>query len=185
MAVRRCISCSSTEVATRGYARRWMTIGVAGHGPWLLSTSRSPVLCLCCGCPHRRATFRLPGPARPVRARYRLPRSLRLQATASAARSRRTTPRPPPPGTRTPIPLAAPSRDHRPDPFAPAVPRLTPCPLRDQAVDHHEPDRLLRQLVECGDRLDADHGVTNIAEALRRNASQVGVLFTRLGILKQ
>ena len=28
-------------------------------------------------------------------------------------------------------------------------------------------------------------GVTNIAEALRRNASQVGVLFTRLGILKQ
>jgi len=28
-------------------------------------------------------------------------------------------------------------------------------------------------------------GVTNIAEALRRNASQVGVLFTRLGIFKQ
>ena len=28
-------------------------------------------------------------------------------------------------------------------------------------------------------------GVANIAEALRRNASQVGVLFTRLGILKQ
>ena len=28
-------------------------------------------------------------------------------------------------------------------------------------------------------------GVTNIAEALRRNASRVGVLFTRLGILKQ
>jgi hypothetical protein len=28
-------------------------------------------------------------------------------------------------------------------------------------------------------------GVTNIAEALRRNASQVGGLFARLGILKQ
>ena len=28
-------------------------------------------------------------------------------------------------------------------------------------------------------------GVTNIAEALRRNASQVGVIFSRLGILKQ
>ena len=28
-------------------------------------------------------------------------------------------------------------------------------------------------------------GVTNIAEVLRRNASQVGQLFARLGILKQ
>ena len=28
-------------------------------------------------------------------------------------------------------------------------------------------------------------GVTNIAEAIRRNASQVGMLFARLGILKQ
>ena len=28
-------------------------------------------------------------------------------------------------------------------------------------------------------------GVTNIAEALRRHASQVGVIFSRLGILKQ
>ena len=44
-------------------------------------------------------------------------------------------------------PLLRASRDHCPDPFAPAVPRLTPCPLRDQAVDHHEPDRLLRQVV--------------------------------------
>src|SRR4051812_20584876 len=35
-------------------------------------------------------------------------------------------------------------RDHRPDPLAPAITRLAPRPLRDQAVDHHEPDRLLR-----------------------------------------
>ena len=39
------------------------------------------------------------------------------------------------------------SRDHCPDPFAPAVSLFTPCPLRDQTVDHHEPDRLLRQVV--------------------------------------
>ncbi len=38
-------------------------------------------------------------------------------------------------------------RDHRPDPLAPAIPRLAPRPLRDQPVDHHEPDRLLRQVV--------------------------------------
>ena len=38
-------------------------------------------------------------------------------------------------------------RDHRPDPLAPAVAALAPRPLRDQPVDHHEPDRLLRQVV--------------------------------------
>ena len=38
-------------------------------------------------------------------------------------------------------------RYHRPDPLAPAVAPLAPRPLRDQAVDHHEPDRLLRQVV--------------------------------------
>ena len=42
-------------------------------------------------------------------------------------------------------------RHHRPDPLAPAVAALAPRPLRDQAVDHHEPDRLLRQVVR---RLD-------------------------------
>ena len=44
-------------------------------------------------------------------------------------------------------PLLRARRDHRPDPFAPAVSPFTPRPLRDQAVDHHEPDRLLRQVV--------------------------------------
>ena len=38
-------------------------------------------------------------------------------------------------------------RIHCPDPFAPAVSLFTPCPLSDQTVDHHEPDRLLRQVV--------------------------------------
>ena len=44
-------------------------------------------------------------------------------------------------------PLLRASRDHCPDPFAPAVPRVTPRPLRNQPIDHHEPDRLLRQVV--------------------------------------
>jgi hypothetical protein len=44
-------------------------------------------------------------------------------------------------------PLLRARRDHCPDPFAPAVPFFTPCPLRDQTVDHDEPDRLLRQIV--------------------------------------
>ena len=38
-------------------------------------------------------------------------------------------------------------RHHRPDPLTPPVAALAPRPLRDQAVDHHEPDRLLRQVV--------------------------------------
>ncbi len=42
-------------------------------------------------------------------------------------------------------------RHHRPDPLAPPVPALAPRPLRDPPVDHHEPDRLLRQVVR---RLD-------------------------------
>src|SRR5271170_172098 len=44
-------------------------------------------------------------------------------------------------------PLLITRRQHRPDPFAPAVATLAPRPLRDQAVDHHEPDRLFRQIV--------------------------------------
>src|SRR3954471_16305652 len=47
--------------------------------------------------------------------------------------------------------LLAARRDRRPDPLAPAVAAVAPRPLRDQAVDHHEPDRLLRQVVR---RLD-------------------------------
>src|SRR3954454_11956885 len=38
-------------------------------------------------------------------------------------------------------------RHHLPDPLTPPTPPLTPRPLRDQPVDHHEPDRLLRQVV--------------------------------------
>src|SRR5208282_2031306 len=44
-------------------------------------------------------------------------------------------------------PLLCASRDHCPDPFAPAVSLFTPCTLRDQTIDHHEPDRLLCQVV--------------------------------------
>src|SRR6478672_8112846 len=44
-------------------------------------------------------------------------------------------------------PLLRARRDYGPDPFAPAVSLFTPCPLRDQTVDHHEPDGLLRQVV--------------------------------------
>src|ERR1041384_3017826 len=38
-------------------------------------------------------------------------------------------------------------RHYRPDPLAPALPRRAARPLRYQAVDHHEADRLLRQVV--------------------------------------
>ncbi len=38
-------------------------------------------------------------------------------------------------------------RDHRPDPLAPLIAALAPRPLRDPPVDHHEPDRRLRQVV--------------------------------------
>src|SRR5262249_18040660 len=38
-------------------------------------------------------------------------------------------------------------RDHAPDPLAPAVARRAARPLRDVPVDHHEADRLLRQVV--------------------------------------
>src|SRR6516165_12754290 len=38
-------------------------------------------------------------------------------------------------------------RHHRPDPLAPALPLLAARPLRDVPVDHHEPYRLLRQVV--------------------------------------
>src|SRR5262249_23479606 len=44
-------------------------------------------------------------------------------------------------------PLLTARRDHRPDPLAPLIPALGSRPLRDPAVDHHEPDRLLRQVV--------------------------------------
>src|SRR5436190_17864762 len=37
--------------------------------------------------------------------------------------------------------------DHRPDPFAPALPRRAARSLRDMPVDHHETDGLLRQVV--------------------------------------
>src|SRR5215831_17863909 len=37
--------------------------------------------------------------------------------------------------------------DHRPDPLAPAPPRLTARALRHVPVQDHEPDRLLRQVV--------------------------------------
>src|SRR5271155_5402504 len=44
-------------------------------------------------------------------------------------------------------PLLRAGRDHGPDSFAPAVSLFTPCPLRDQSVDHYETDRLLCQVV--------------------------------------
>src|SRR3954447_5885429 len=44
-------------------------------------------------------------------------------------------------------PLLAAGRDHRPDPLTPPGPRRAPRPLRHQPVEHHEPDRLLRQVV--------------------------------------
>ena len=43
-------------------------------------------------------------------------------------------------------PLLCASRDHCPDPFAPAV-SLSLLVPRDQTIDHHEPDRWLRQVV--------------------------------------
>ena len=42
-----------------------------------------------------------------------------------------------------------------PDALAPAAPGFAPCALRDPAVDHHETDRLFRQVVR---RLDARRG---------------------------
>src|SRR5260370_32429289 len=44
-------------------------------------------------------------------------------------------------------PLLCAGRDRGPDSFAPAVSSFTPRPLRDPAVDHHEADRLLGQVV--------------------------------------
>src|SRR5262249_22596489 len=41
-------------------------------------------------------------------------------------------------------PLHGARRDHRPHPFAPPVPALAACPLRDVPIDHHEPNGLLR-----------------------------------------
>src|SRR5271165_3711036 len=43
--------------------------------------------------------------------------------------------------------LLAAGRDDRPDAFAPALSRVTARPLRDAAVDGHEANRLLRQVV--------------------------------------
>src|SRR5271163_3634557 len=37
--------------------------------------------------------------------------------------------------------------DHRPDALAPAIARGATRPLRDDAVEHHEADRLFRQVV--------------------------------------
>src|SRR5262245_36521551 len=53
-----------------------------------------------------------------------------------------------------PPPLAA-GGDHRPDPLAKALPRLTARPLRHQPVDHHEADRPLGRVVG---RLEARRG---------------------------
>src|SRR4051812_19392352 len=44
-------------------------------------------------------------------------------------------------------PLLAAGRDHRPDPLAPPVPHLAPRPLRHQPIEHHESDRLFRNIV--------------------------------------
>src|ERR1700730_200165 len=44
-------------------------------------------------------------------------------------------------------PLLPARRDHRPDPLTPPIPRFAPRPLRHQPVEHHEPDRLFRQVV--------------------------------------
>src|SRR4029077_1643587 len=44
-------------------------------------------------------------------------------------------------------PLLRTRGQHGPDPLAPPPASLPPCPLGDVAVDHHEPDRLFRQVV--------------------------------------
>src|SRR3954449_6878537 len=42
-------------------------------------------------------------------------------------------------------------RDHRPNPFAPPIPRSAPRPLCRDPIEHDEPDRLFRQVVRWFD----------------------------------
>src|SRR3954447_15896162 len=71
-------------------------------------------------------------------------------------------------------PLLRARRDHGPDPFAPAVALLTPCPLCDEPVNHHEPDRLLRQVVgrlHSRDRDEPEIALPVLLEPLRKVAT--------------
>ncbi len=90
-----------------------------------------------------------PSPSNPLRVAPCSPQQRRRGLALPGGLDRRLQKRP----HRTARPRAG--RQHRPDPLAPALSGLASRPLRDVAVDHHEADRLFRQVVR---RLDPRSG---------------------------